>query len=231
MTASKTLAALALVGLVASPLRAGEQPAPSTPKEKQSYVMGVDIARNFSRMQVDLDVDMLIKGLKDELSGAKPVMSDAEIRVAMSTFQSELRRRQVLATRATGLDNLHAGEKFLAENRTKEGVVTLPSGLQYRILKQGSGQVPTEADTVEVSYRGRHIDGTEFDRSDPEGKPADFKVSGVIAGWKEALKLMPVGAEWEIFVPPALAYGPRGAGRDIGPNSTLIFDLELVGLK
>jgi len=213
------------------PANAVEHSILTTQKDKVSYAMGVDIARNFKRMQVDFDADLLVKGLKDELSGAKLTMSDIEIRAIMASFQSELRRKQVLASRVAGLDNKQAGDAFLAENKTKEGVVALASGLQYRILKTGSGKIPTDADTVEVNYRGHLIDGTEFDRSDVNGPPSTFKVSGVIAGWMQALKLMPVGSKWELFVPPSLAYGPRGAGRDIGPNSTLIFELELVSIK
>lgn len=215
-----------------------EQPAKIDPHSvmaaqqgKVSYAIGADLGRNFKRMQVDIDLDQLIKGLKDELSGAKLILSDAELRAIMAAFQSELRRKQVLATRLAGFDNKQAGDAFLAENQKKEGVVILPSGLQYKILQKGEGKTPTDADTVAVRYRGHLIDGTEFDRSDPGGQPADFKVTGVIAGWKEVLKLMPVGSKWEVVVPPALAYGPRGAGRDIGPNCALIFELELVGIK
>jgi FKBP-type peptidyl-prolyl cis-trans isomerase FklB len=203
----------------------------TTQQSKASYAMGVDIARNFKRMQIDFDMDLLVKGMKDELAGAKLLLYDGEIRALMVTFQSDLRRKQTLAMRTAGLENKQAGDAFLAENKTKDGVVALPSGLQYRILAKGDGKIPTEADTVEVRYRGRLIDGTEFDSSEPGGAPASFKVSGVIAGWKEALKLMPAGSKWEIFVPAHLAYGPRGAGRDIGPNCTLIFELELVSTK
>ena len=213
------------------PAKTDEHSVLATQQNKVSYAMGVDIARNFKRMQVDFDMDLLVKGLKDELGGAKLLLSDAEIRVLMAAFQSELRRKQVLATRAAGLENRQAGDAFLAENKTKEGVVTLPSGLQFRILTKGDGKTPTATDTVAVRYRGLLIDGTEFDRSDPGGLPAEFKVAAVIAGWQEVLKLMPVGSKWEVFVPPSLAYGPRGAGRDIGPNCTLIFELELVSIK
>jgi len=213
------------------PAMAGEHPVLATQQNKISYAMGVDIARNFKRMQVDFDADLMVKGLKDELAGSKLLLSDLEIRAIMTTFQSELRRKQVMATRVAGLENKQAGDAFLAANKTKEGVVTLASGLQYRILAKGDGKIPTDADTVEVRYRGRLIDGTEFDRSDPSGKPASFQVTGVVAGWKEALKLMPAGSKWEVVVPSSLAYGPRGAGRDIGPNSTLVFELELVSVK
>jgi FKBP-type peptidyl-prolyl cis-trans isomerase FklB len=215
----------------AQPAKTDEPSILTTQQNKVSYAMGVDIARNFKRMQIDFDLDLLIRGLKDELAGAKLVLSDIEIRAIMAAFQSELRRKQVLAGRTAGLENKQAGDAFLAENKTKDGVVALLSGLQYRILKKGEGRIPTSADTVEVNYRGHLIDGTEFDRSASDGPPANFKVSGVIAGWMEALKLMPVGSKWEVFVPPSLAYGPRGAGRDIGPNCTLIFEMELVSIK
>jgi FKBP-type peptidyl-prolyl cis-trans isomerase FklB len=215
----------------AQPAKAEDHSILAAQQANVSYAMGADIARNFKRMQIDFDLDQLVTGMKDELSGAKLRLSEAEIRSIMAAFQGELRRKQVLATRAAGLENKQAGDAFLAENTKKEGVVTLPSGLQYKILQKGDGKTPTDADTVAVRYRGRLIDGTEFDRSDPGGQPADFKVTGVIAGWKEVLKLMPVGSKWEIVIPPSLAYGPRGAGRDIGPNCTLIFELELVSVK
>jgi FKBP-type peptidyl-prolyl cis-trans isomerase FklB len=149
----------------------------------------------------------------------------------MRTFQTELRDKQQAKRKAEGDENLKAGEVFLAENRKKEGVVTLPNGLQYKILKAGGGRKPTEADTVEVNYRGTLIDGTEFDSSYKRGKPVTFKVTGVIKGWTEALKLMPVGSKWQLFIPPQLAYGERGAGQAIGPNATLIFEIELLAIK
>lgn len=215
----------------AQPAKTDEHSVLATPQNRVSYAMGVDIARNLKRMQIDFDADLLVKGLKDELGGAKLLLSDPEVRAIMATFQSELRRKQVLATRVAGLDNKQAGDAFQAANKTKEGVVTLPSGLQYRILTKGDGKIPTATDTVAIRYHGRLINGTEFDQSDPSGPPAEFKVAGVIAGWQEVLKLMPVGSKWEVVVPPALAYGPRGAGRDIGPNCTLIFELEVVDIK
>jgi FKBP-type peptidyl-prolyl cis-trans isomerase len=145
--------------------------------------------------------------------------------------QSDQLRKQRQAAALVGEENRKAGEAFLAANKAKAGVVTLPSGLQYRILKAGDGGKPSDADTVECRYRGTLIDGTEFDRSDPSGQPATFKVAGVIPGWREALKLMSAGSKWQLFIPPQLAYGARGAGRAIGPNATLIFDLELLAVK
>ncbi len=172
-----------------------------------------------------------MKAIKDVLSGEKLLMSEAELRSTMRTFQAELRQRQAVARTKAAEDNKKQGDAFLAENKTKEGVVTLPSGLQYKILKAGDGKTPTDADTVECHYRGTLINGTEFDSSHLTGKPATFKVTAVIPGWKEALKLMPVGSKWQLFIPPQLAYGERGAGHEIGPNATLVFEVELLAIK
>jgi FKBP-type peptidyl-prolyl cis-trans isomerase len=208
-----------------------------THKDKISYVVGVEMARTLKAQGIEVDMELFIKGLQDALSGGKLLLSDDEIRKASSMFHAELRRKQnetrekqALETRMAAEDNKKKGEAFLAENRTKEGVVTLPSGLQYKILKAGDGRKPTDADTVEVNYRGTLIDGTHFDSSQA-GQPSTLKVAGVISGWKEALKLMPVGSRWQLFIPPQLAYGARRAGPVIGPNATLIFEVELVGIK
>lgn len=149
----------------------------------------------------------------------------------MSAFQNELKEKQTAAIKNIGEANQKAGEAFLADNAKKTGVVTLPSGLQYKIIKQGDGKIPTESDTVECNYRGTLIDGTEFDSSNRIGKPVQFKVGSVIPGWQEALKLMPAGSKWQLYIPPQLAYGERGAGREIGPNSTLIFEVELISVQ
>ena len=231
--------------LLAARGSAQEAPALKTLKEKLSYATGVDLVRNFQRQGVEVDHDLFLRGVKDGFSGGPLLMSDAEINKMVNIFQTEQKmrlaerkreqserlRKQREASAKAGEGNRKAGEAFLAANRGKEGVVTLPSGLQYRILKAGDGRKPTEASTVECRYRGTLIDGTEFDRSDPSGKPAVFKVSAVIRGWREALMLMPAGSKWRIFIPPDLAYGDRGAGRVIGPSSTLIFDLELLAVK
>lgn len=219
------------VWLLTAQLSAGEAPALKTQKDKVSYGIGVDAARNLKRQGIEVDIDILVKGLRDELSGEKLLMTEDEFRATMSAFQAELRRKQAKNKRIAAEDNKKAGEVFLAKNKKRDGVVTLPSGLQYKILKAGKGGIPTEADTVELHYRGSLIDGTEIDSSYRTGQPATFKVSEVIAGWREALKLMPVGSKWQLFIPPELAYGARGSGREIGPNATLIFEVELISVK
>jgi FKBP-type peptidyl-prolyl cis-trans isomerase len=233
MTFKMTLQRMAflVVVLMTAQVCAEEPPVVKTKKDKVSYGIGVDVARNFKHLGVDVDLELLVKGLRDEFSGNKLLMNENDLRASMNAYRSELRAKQVLALRVAGEDNRKKGEDFLAENKKKEGVVTLPSGLQYVVLKAGDGKKPTDADTVECHYRGTLIDGTEFDSSDRSKQPATFTVTGVIPGWREALKLMPAGSKWQLFIPPQLAYGARGAGRDIGPNATLIFELELLAIK
>ena len=231
------------VVLLAAQVCAEETPALDTMKEKLSYAAGADLVRSFQRQGVEIDKDLFLRGVKDGLSGGTLLLSDDEINKLMKTFmveqkmrlaerkqkQAELKAKQRQAAATAGEENRKAGEAFLAANKVKDGVVTLPSGLQYRILKTGDGGKPTDADTVECRYRGTLIDGSEFDRS-PAGQPATFKVTGVIPGWTEALKRMPVGSKWQLFIPPQLAYGARGSG-PIGPNATLVFELELLAVK
>jgi UDP-GlcNAc:undecaprenyl-phosphate/decaprenyl-phosphate GlcNAc-1-phosphate transferase len=200
-------------------------------KDKASYGLGVDMAKSLKEMGVDVNQDALIMGIRDALSNRKLQLSDDELQQTMSAFQQDMRQKQVAAMKTSGDANKKAGDAFLAENKGKPGVVTLPSGLQYKILKEGTGKKPTDNDTVECNYRGTLISGTEFDSSARHGQAVTFPVKGVIAGWREALKLMPVGSKWQLFVPPQLAYGDRGAGPQIGPNSTLIFEVELLGIK
>ena len=239
MTLKATIIWMAVLGVAFLNAQVGAQETQvfKTHKDEISYVAGVEMARTLKAQGMEVNTDLFIKGLQDELSGGKLLLSDDEIRKASAMFHAELRRKQnetreklALETRMAAEDNKKKGEAFLAENRTKEGVVTLPSGLQYKILKAGDGRKPTEADTVEVNYRGSLIDGTPFDSSQV-GKPSTLKLTGVIPGWKEALKLMPVGSRWQLFIPPQLAYGARRATPVIGPNATLIFDVELVAIK
>jgi FKBP-type peptidyl-prolyl cis-trans isomerase len=203
----------------------------STQKEKLSYAIGMNIGKNLHRDGVDIDMNLLSQGLKDGLSGGQTQMTDQEAQAAVVELQNGLRKKQEEKMQQSGEANKKEGDAFLAANKTKPGVVTLPSGLQYKILTTGTGPKPTATDSVVCNYRGTLIDGTEFDSSYKRGQPATFPVNGVIKGWTEALQLMPVGSKWQLFVPPDLAYGARGAGNEIGPNSTLIFEVELQSIK
>jgi FKBP-type peptidyl-prolyl cis-trans isomerase FklB len=196
-------------------------------KDKASYSIGMNIGSNLKRQNVDLNPDALMAGLKDAMSGKKPLLNDQEVKEAMMSLEKDMQEKQA----AAGQKNAAEGEKFLAENKTKPGVKTTASGLQYKVEKEGNGAQPKASDTVTVNYRGTLINGTEFDSSYKRGQPATFPVSGVIKGWTEALQLMKAGAKYQLFIPANLAYGERGAGHDIGPNSTLIFDVELMEVK
>lgn len=227
---SKWFAVLAIC-ILAAQASAEESQLLKTEKEKVSYGIGVDVGKNFKKLGIDIDMDTLLNGLKDGYSGNKLMMDDKDLRETMNAYQSNLIKKQAQSRIAAAEKNKKAGETFLSDNKNKEGVVTLPSGLQYKIVKAGDGKKPTSSDTVECNYRGTLINGTEFDSSYNRGQSATFKVNGVIPGWTEALQLMPVGSKWNLFVPSQLAYGERGAGRDIGPNETLIFEVELIAIK
>ena len=202
-----------------------------SPKAKASYAIGLNIGKGMSKSSVDVDADILMQGLKDGLSGGKALMTDEEIKTELNQLQAQLRQAAEEKARQLGEENKKEGESFLAANKEKEGVVALPDGLQYKILAAGTGPKPTASDTVICNYRGTLINGTEFDSSYKRGQPATFPVGQVIPGWTEALQLMPVGSKWQIFIPDEMAYGPRGAGPDIGPNSTLIFEVELLSIQ
>jgi FKBP-type peptidyl-prolyl cis-trans isomerase FklB len=196
-------------------------------KDKVSYIFGMDIGSNLKKQSIDVDPNILAKGVKDAFSGEKPLLTDQEIQETMVAFQKEMMAKQAEVAKK----NKTEGEVFLAENKKKEGVKTLPSGLQYKVIKAGTGKKPKSTDTVTAHYRGTLINGTEFDSSYKRGQPVSFPVSGVIPGWTEALQLMEVGAKWQLFIPPNLAYGEQGTGRNIGPNATLIFEVELVSIQ
>ncbi|MGE5252468.1 MAG: FKBP-type peptidyl-prolyl cis-trans isomerase [Planctomycetaceae bacterium] len=221
----------ALFILAAAPAGAQEKPALKDQKEKISYIIGRDIGAKLKEQSVDIDPDILARGIKDGLSGARPLLSGPEAREVMTAFEKELRAKQETARKAAGEKNKKEGEAFLAENKKKEGVKTLPSGLQYKVIRPGTGKKPKATDTVTTHYKGTLIDGTEFDSSYKRGKPATFAVNGVIPGWTEALQLMEEGAKWQLFIPPNLAYGERGAGQVIGPQATLIFEVELISIQ
>jgi FKBP-type peptidyl-prolyl cis-trans isomerase FklB len=196
-------------------------------KEKMSYIIGMDIGNSLKKQGIDIDTNILIKGVKDAFAGAKSILSEQEIRETMTAFQKETQAKRDEISKKSKKE----GEVFLAENMKKDGIKTLPSGLQYKVIKAGDGKKPKLTDTVTAHYRGTLIDGTEFDSSYKRGKPANFLVSSVIPGWTEALQLMEEGAKWELFIPPNLAYGERGAGNMIGPNATLIFEIELISIQ
>jgi FKBP-type peptidyl-prolyl cis-trans isomerase FklB len=196
-------------------------------KDKMSYIIGMDIGNNLKKQSIDVEPNILAKGVKDALTGGKPLLTEQEIRETMTAFQNEMRVKQEVVAKK----NKEQGDSFLAENKKKEGVKTLQSGLQYKVIKVGVGKKPKLNDYVTTHYRGTLIDGTEFDSSYKRGQPATFQVSGVIPGWTEALQLMETGAKWQLFIPSNLAYGERGAGGVIGPNATLIFEIELISIQ
>ncbi len=200
----------------------------STLDQRLSYVIGLDMANRFKQDEIAIDTRALTQALVDSQAGEEPRLSEEEIRKTLQAFQEKQQAKRNEALAVVAEANKKEGEAFLAENGKKEGVVTLPSGLQYKVISAGEGPKPTTSDTVSVHYRGTLIDGTEFDSSYNRGEPVSFPVTGVIAGWTEALQLMSEGAKWEIYIPSDLAYGPGGTSGPIGPNSTLIFEVELL---
>jgi FKBP-type peptidyl-prolyl cis-trans isomerase FklB len=204
----------------------------TTTKQKASYAIGMNWGTGLHRQGIDVDNAALIQGMKDALAGGKTLLTEDEARSALMQLQKEMQEKQQAKAAQEGEANKKEGDAFLAANKTKEGVVTLPSGLQYKILTTGTGPKPTASDSVVCNYKGTLINGSEFDSSYKRGEPATFPVTGVIKGWTEALQLMPVGSKWQLFIPPDLAYGPRGTpGGPIGPNATLIFEVELISIK
>jgi FKBP-type peptidyl-prolyl cis-trans isomerase FklB len=201
-----------------------------TDKDKQSYAIGMNIGKSIHRDGVDVDPNILLRGMKDALAGGKTVLTDDEAKAVMASLQADLRKQQAEKAQVAAETNKKAGDAFLAENKSKDGIVTLPSGLQYKILTEGTGPKPTATDTVVCNYKGTLLDNTEFDSSYSRKQPLTIPVSGVIKGWTEALQLMPVGSKWQLFIPSDLAYGPQTKG-PIGPNSTLIFEIELLSIQ
>ncbi|HET7149893.1 MAG TPA: FKBP-type peptidyl-prolyl cis-trans isomerase [Candidatus Acidoferrum sp.] len=217
---------------------AKKAPAPlllKTDKDKLSYAIGISVAKglsqNLKQTGVDIDPAILTRALKDVLAGDKQSMTDEEAQTTLKALQAELVKAQELKAEQLAETNKKESDEFLAANKAKEGIVALPSGLQYKVLEEGTGPKPAAGDMVTVNYRGTFLNGTEFDSSYKHGQPASFPVGGIIKGWNEALQLMPVGSKWELYVPPDLAYGPRGAPPRIGPNSALIFEIELISVQ
>ena len=222
------LTTILAMGLAAASAHADDKDILKDQKAKVSYGYGVNLGTQWKQQEMEIDIDLLLRGVKDAMAGKETLMTEPEIRQTMMTFQQEHRARQMEKRKQLGEKNKTDGEKFLAENKTKEGVKTLPSGLQYKVLVEGSGESPKETDTVSVNYRGTFVDGKEFDSSYKRGQPATFALNGVIKGWTEALLLMKPGAKWQLFIPPDLAYSERGYGSQIGPNAALIFEIELI---
>lgn len=198
-------------------------------KNKASYAAGLNIGQNLKAQGVDIDAEEMAKGIRDGLTGAEPKMTPEEMQAVLTAFQREITAKRMESVKAESDKSLKEGQAFLATNAKKEGVKVLPSGLQYRVIKQGAGAKPSNKSVVKTHYRGTLIDGREFDSSYKRGEPAEFPVNGVIAGWTEALQLMPVGSKYELFIPAALAYGEQAPPGSIIPaNGTLIFEVELL---
>jgi FKBP-type peptidyl-prolyl cis-trans isomerase FklB len=218
---------IALVLAVQLPVHAEDSKPITTNADKFSYGIGLQIGRQLLKQGLSsVDVQVIAIAIEDALRGNELRVSMEEMQVAATAYQNELNAEKL----AAGDKNMAAGEQFLKENSSREGVVVLDSGVQYRIVKPGTGDSPTETDTVVVHYRGRLLNGSEFDSSYGRGQPAEFGVGQVIPGWQQALQLMPVGAKWEVWIPASLAYGTQGSG-SIGPNETLHFDIELIEIK
>ena len=221
------LSALLLFGAC----EADEKPQLKDENDRVNYSLGHQIGGDFERQGVQIRPELVVKGIQDALSGVEPLMTQKEMNQALSDLKKRIVTAQREERKQASEDNLAKGKAFLEDNAKKEGVKTLSSGLQYTVLTEGSGKSPQKTDTVTVHYRGTLIDGTEFDSSISRGQPATFKVGGVIPGWTEALQLMKPGAKWRLVIPPGLAYGERGSPPRIPPNSTLIFEVELISVK
>ncbi|AEG31232.1 FKBP-type peptidyl-prolyl cis-trans isomerase N-terminal domain-containing protein [Thiomicrospira cyclica] len=215
------------LGITASVNASQSSPLNST-LEQASYAVGVDLANNLQMQGINLDTDAFLLGLRDSLTAQNLKLTADEMQAALTRFQEELELSRNSELQALAEQNLAKGEAFLAENAQKEGVVTLPSGVQYRIIEEGEGPNPTTEDVIIAHYRGELIDGTEFDSSYNRGVPIQFALANVIPGWQEVIQLMQPGATWQVFIPSDMAYGLQGAGNMIGPNETLIFEINFI---
>lgn len=203
----------------------------NTDMDKLSYSIGADLGKNFKKQGIDISPAAMAKGLQDGMSGGQLLLTEQQMKDVLNKFQKDLMAKRNAEFTKKADENKARGEAFMSQNKAKEGVVSLPSGLQYKVIQTGSGAKPAKDDTVTVEYTGKLIDGQVFDSTEKTGKPATFKVSQVIPGWTEALQLMPAGSTWEVYVPANLAYGPRSVGGPIGPNETLIFKIRLISVK
>ena len=201
-----------------------------TDKDRLSYSIGASIGKNLKNESAEIDLNVMIEGIKGGLAGDKGLLSEKEIREVMNDYQTQMRKRAAAKKQLALGDNKKMGDAYLAQYKAQKGVLELPNGVLYKIIKEGTGKKPMESDMVEVNYRGTLINGTEFDATEP-GRPANLKITSLIAGWKQALTMMPTGSKWQIVIPSELAYGERGVGSDIGPNEVLVFDVELLVIK
>lgn len=225
------LRAILVVAFFSGICLASDKPELTDEREKISYSIGYQIGGDFKRQGVELDTDLLVKGIRDAAGGAEPRLSPQEMRKTLVDLKTKVEADERKRQSEIAGKNRAEGEAFLAANGKKEGVVTLPSGLQYKVLTAGKGKSPNPTDNVTVHYRGTFVDGTEFDSSYKRNAPATFGVDRVIVGWQEALPMMKEGAKWQLFVPSKLAYGEQGSGSKFPPNSTLLFDVELIAVQ
>lgn len=227
----KRFGALVITTSMALPMMA-QAAAPSTPEAKTGYAIGVVTAKQLQQSGIDsLDVDSYSQAIRDVLSNQDLQMSQDEIQNTLKQFQQEMMAKAQAEQQQQAADNKAKGDAFLADNADKDGVKVTDSGLQYKVIRKGDGETPEASDTVKVNYEGKLLDGTVFDSSYQRGEPVSFQVNQVIPGWQEALQLMPVGSEYELYIPANLAYGPAGAGGKIGPNETLHFKVELLSIE
>lgn len=225
------LITLLSVALLSSVCYADEKLDLKDQKDKESYSLGYQFGQNLKSQGVEINLDIYTSGIRDALGGKDSLMSQEEIRATIEELQKRVMAARQKELKEKAEKNLSESKAFLEENRKKEGIKTLPSGLQYKILVEGSGKTPKVTDTVTVHYRGTLINGSEFDSSYKKGQPSTFQVKSVIRGWSEALQLMKGGSRWQLFIPPELAYGESAGGGQISPNSTLIFEVELISVK
>jgi FKBP-type peptidyl-prolyl cis-trans isomerase FklB len=231
MVMKMKLVAAALSLAMSTAIAATDTPALQTDMDKLSYSIGSDLGKNFKRQGIDINPTVMAKGIQDGMSGGALLLTEQQMKDVLNKFQKDLMAKRTADFNKKAEDNKAKGEAFLTENKTKTGIVALPDGLQYKIVKAGTGEKPGKEDTVTVEYTGRLISGEVFDSTEKTGKPATFKLSQVIPGWIEALQLMPAGSTWEVYVPSNLAYGQRSVGGPIGPNETLIFNIHLISVK
>jgi FKBP-type peptidyl-prolyl cis-trans isomerase FklB len=216
---------------ITTAVAAVDAPVLSTDLDKLSYSVGIDLGKNLKKQDIVINPSVMAKGIEDGMRGGQFLMTDQQMKDSLTQFQKDLMTKRAAQLEQKSAINKQKGDAFLSQNKTKDGVVTLASGLQYKVITKGTGAKPGQNDEVTVEYTGKLLDGTVFDSTDKAGKPATFKVSQVIPGWTEALMLMPAGSTWEIYIPADLAYGARNVGGAIGPNETLIFNVHLISVK